>query len=113
MGEDFPVLKRIMKEGCEFGVGMILSTQYLENFAKGEEDYSKFMMNWVVHNVSDLKPTDIEKVFRLEQKSADITRLYSEIKNLEKHCSLVKIGNREILKIRNKAFYELLAEPEQ
>lgn len=113
MGEEFPVLKRIMKEGREFGVGMILSTQYLENFTKGEEDYSKFLLNWVVHNVSDLKPADVEKVFCLKQKSSEITKVYNEIKQLDKHCSLVKIGNREITKIRDRAFFELTCERKQ
>lgn len=39
MSEGFPALKKILKEGREFGVGTILSTQFLKHFGSGEDDY--------------------------------------------------------------------------
>ena len=44
MSEGFPALKKILKEGREFGVGTILSTQFLKHFGSGEDDYSKYIL---------------------------------------------------------------------
>lgn len=51
MSEEFPSLKKILKEGREFGVGTILSTQFLKHFGSGDDDYAKYILTWVVHNV--------------------------------------------------------------
>lgn len=107
MSEGFPSLKRILKEGREFGVGTILSTQFLNHFGTGEDDYSKYILTWVVHNVADLKVSDVEFVFKAEAKSAESQKLYSDIKALKKHHSIIKIGNEKPVYIRDKAFWEL------
>lgn len=107
MKEEFPALKKIMKEGREFGVGTILSTQFLEHFTAGDDDYSKYILTWVVHNVSDLKKSDIEYIFKLQQKTNKSQILYNAIKGLDKHCSVVKIGNDDPVIIRDHSFWEL------
>lgn len=108
--KDFPALKKIMKEGREFGVGTILSTQALDHFATGEDDYSRYVMTWVVHNVSDLKRSDVEYVFRTGSGSAETEALYAEIKRCDRFHSIVKIGNASPVHVRDKAFFELLKE---
>lgn len=107
MSEGFPALKKILKEGREFGVGTILSTQFLKHFGTGEDDYSKYILTWVVHNVADLKSSDVEFVFQVEGKSADSQTLYNDIKGLNKHYSIVKIGNSKHRYIHDNAFWEL------
>ena len=107
MSEGFPAMKKIMKEGREFGVGMILSTQFLKHFGTGEDDYSKYILTWVVHNVADLKASDVEFVFKTESKSAESQTLYNDIKSLKKHHSIIKIGNEKPVYIEDKAFWEL------
>ena len=110
MSEGFPALKRILKEGREFGVGTILSTQFLKHFGSGDDDYSKYILTWVVHNVADLKATDVDFVFKTEAKSVESNTLYNNIKSLKKHHSIVKIGNNKPKYIRDKAFWELIQE---
>ena len=110
MSEGFPALKKILKEGREFGVGTILSTQFLKHFGSGEDDYSKYILTWVVHNVSDLKSTDVDFVFKTEPKSTENQILFNAIKALEKHHSIVKIGNDKPIYIKDKAFWELHSE---
>lgn len=110
MGEDFPSLRRILKEGREFGVGMILSTQSLDHYTTGEDNYSRYVLTWVVHNVADLKQKDVEYLFKLQPKSPELVRNYGAIKNLQKHHSVVKLGNDAPVTIRNKAFYRLYQE---
>lgn len=110
MSEGFPALKKILKEGREFGVGTILSTQFLRHFGSSEDDYSKYILTWIVHNVADLKPADVEFVFKTEAKSTESQRLFNDIKALTKHQSIVKIGNTSPRFIKDKAFWELYKE---
>lgn len=110
MRKDFPALKKIMKEGREFGVGTILSTQCLDHFTTGEDDYSRYILSWVVHNVTDLKRSDIEYIFRTNSNSADTESLYKAIKHNDRFHSIVKIGNEAPVHIRDKAFFELLRD---
>lgn len=110
MKEDFPALRRILKEGREFGVGTILSTQSLDHYAGGEDDYSRYVLTWIVHNVSDLKQKNVEYVFRLQPKSPEILRNYAAIKDLKKHQSVVKLGSDIPTTMQNKAFYQLYEE---
>ena len=110
MSEGFPALKKILKEGREFGVGTILSTQFLKHFGSTDDDYAKYILTWVVHNVADLKPADVEFVFKTESKSAETQNLFSDIKSLQKHHSIVKIGTENPRYIKDKAFWELYKE---
>ena len=107
MSQGFPSLKRILKEGREFGVGTILSTQFLNHFGTGDDDYSKYVLTWVVHNVSDLKLGDVDFVFKTQAKSNESVTLYNDIKKLDKHNSIVKIGNSKPQYIIDRAFWEL------
>lgn len=104
MDEDHPSLKKIMKEGREFGVGTILSTQSLRHFASGE-DYAKYIWTWIVHNVNDLKKADVEFIFKTDSDTAEH---FQSIKNLDRFHSAVKIGNDEIVYIRDMPFFELV-----
>ena len=109
--EGFPSLKKILKEGREFGIGTILSTQFLKHFGSGEDDFSKYILTWVVHNVADLKNTDIRFVFNTEPNSALENKLFNDVKKLQKHHSIVKIGNKQTpIYIKDKAFWQLYNE---
>lgn len=110
MSQGFPSLRKIMKEGREFGVGMILSTQSLTHFVSGNDDYSRYVLTWVVHNVSDLKQKDVEYVFKLQPKAPEIQSNYALIKGLKKHESVVKVSNASPISIRDKAFWQLCQE---
>lgn len=110
MREDFASLKKIMKEGREFGVGTILSTQFLDHFVTGEDNYSKYILTWVVHNVADLKKADIEYVFKTKSNSSETNDVYQRIKSFDRFQSAVKVGNDEVSYIKDKPFFELIKE---
>ena len=42
MSQNFESLKKILKEGREFGVGIILSTQELTHFKTSEDNYANY-----------------------------------------------------------------------
>lgn len=110
MSESFPSLKKILKEGREFGVGTILSTQFLKHFCSTDDDYAKYILTWVVHNVADLKISDVEFVFKTESKSSETQNLFNDIKGLQKHHSIVKIGTSKPHYIEDNAFWKLYKE---
>ena len=108
MSQDFSVLKKILKEGREFGVGTILSTQFLKHFGTDEDDYSKYILTWVVHNVADLKAADVDFVFNTDSKSSQEQKLFNDIKHLKKHNSIVKIGNGSPVYVEDLPFWKLM-----
>lgn len=108
MSSGLPVLKNIIKEGREFGVGMVLSTQFLDHFRSDDEDYRKYMKTWVVHNVENLKRSDVEYVFQLPASDPGTERLYQQIKQLEKHHSVIRIGNGAPRHTRDLPFYRIV-----
>ncbi len=110
MSQNFQAIKKILKEGREFGVGVILSTQFLHHFKSRDEDYSKYILTWVVHNVADLKNSDIEFVFNAEKNSAFCEALFHKIKSLECHRSILKIANEDPMNLKDKPFFELMNE---
>lgn len=110
MKMNFPSLRKIMKEGREFGVGMILSTQSLAHFCTGDDDYSKYIITWVIHKVNDLNRRNIETVLDLAQKSTELEEIFLSIKDLKKHESIVKISGSEPVIMNDKPFWQLYNE---
>jgi len=106
MSQDFESLKKILKEGREFGVGTILSTQQLTHFKTSEDNYANYIQTWVVHQVSNIKAQDISSIFNISNKT-DSEELMEQIRKLEKHFSIYVDGNKNRIKMRDLAFWEL------
>ncbi|MGL5251393.1 MAG: ATP-binding protein, partial [Enterovibrio sp.] len=106
MSQNFPSLRKILKEGREYGVGVILSTQDITHFQTGENDYSNYVLTWVIHRVAKIKPQELKAMFGVNEKSEQ-EKLMETINKLEKHYSLYIDGAKKIVKMRDKAFWEL------
>ncbi|WP_349618330.1 DNA phosphorothioation-dependent restriction protein DptH [Azotobacter salinestris] len=106
MSQDFESLKKILKEGREFGVGTILSTQELTHFKTGENDYSSLILSWVIHQVANIKPQEIKAILNAQNKQ-DEEAYMGYIRTLEKHHSLHVDGKKKVVKIKDLAFWEL------
>lgn len=109
MSKNFVTLKNILKEGREFGVGVILSTQFLSHFGTGSEAYSNYISTWVVHNVSDLSEREVESIMGTDTKIENKGELYTRIRSLVKHQSIVKVMNMQPVQIEDYAFWQLLS----
>ena len=109
MSQNFPSLRKILKEGREYGVGVILSTQDITHFKTSENDYSAYILSWIVHRVSQIKTQDIKGIFNKDDKSEQ-ELLMKNIRELEKHTSLYIDGEKQIKRIKDKAFWELLSD---
>ena len=106
----FSSLRKIMKEGREFGVGTILSTQSLAHFSGSDDDYSKYIVTWIIHKVKDLNRRNVEVVLDQSQKSTELEEAFLAIKELKKHESIVKISGNEPVIMKDKPFWELYNE---
>lgn len=107
LSKNFNSIKKILKEGRMFGVGTILSTQFLSHFSTSENDYQNYILTWIIHNVSELNNKEIKFIFNTKNKSEE-DEIYNKIKTLAKHESLVKLQNENgPVYIKDKAFWEL------
>ncbi|MCM6466500.1 DNA phosphorothioation-dependent restriction protein DptH [Klebsiella pneumoniae] len=107
MRQDFSSLRKILKEGREYGVGAILSTQEITHFKTGENNYASYILTWVIHRVSEIRNADIKAVFNVDDKGEQES-LMGQIRQLEKHFSLYVDGDKRVKKMRDRAFWELV-----
>lgn len=106
MRQDFTSLRVLLKEGREFGVGTILSTQELTHFKTAQNDYSGYILSWIIHRVAKIGGQDVKAIFNAESKQ-EVDRLMAEIRELDKHESLYIDGDKKVQKLRDLAFWEL------
>ena len=106
LSKNFNSIKKILKEGREFGVGTVLSTQFLNHFSTSENDYSNYILTWVIHRVSEIKTKEVESLFSIESRDQR-DNLIKTIKGLEKHQSIVNLAGSPPILIKDKAFWEL------
>ncbi|MCW4470219.1 DNA phosphorothioation-dependent restriction protein DptH [Flavobacterium sp. MFBS3-15] len=106
LSKNFTSIRKILKEGREFGVGTILSTQFLNHFATSENEYSNYILTWVIHRVNEIKTKEVDSLFSLETKQQR-ENLIKTIKGLEKHQSIVNLAGSAPILIKDKAFWEL------
>ncbi|MBU5310513.1 DNA phosphorothioation-dependent restriction protein DptH [Tissierella carlieri] len=110
LSKNFESLKKILKEGREFGVGTILSTQLLSHFSTVENDYANYILTWVIHKVDDITNKDVKYIFNTQTKQEDES-LINRIKSLNKHYSMVKMGHSDRpIYMKDRAFWELVKE---
>ena len=109
LSKNFNSIRKILKEGREFGVGTILSTQFLNHFATSENEYSNYILTWVIHRVNEIKMKEVESLFSLDNKLQK-ENLIKTIKGLDKHQSIVNLAGSDPILIKDKAFWELLSK---
>ena len=112
MSQDFPALRKILKEGREYGVGMVLSTQDIKHFKTSENDYTAYILTWIVHRVAQIQKKDIKSIFNIDDKVAQ-DRLMEDVRQLEKHYSIYIDGEKNLVKMKDKAFWELMIQTQE
>ncbi len=108
LSQDFAALRKILKEGREFGVGTILSTQFLNHFSTAGNEYSNYILTWVVHRVNEIGHKDVAALFDVTGKE-QAQHLMSEIKGLQKHFSIAALADGKPTMIRDRAFWEIVS----
>jgi DNA phosphorothioation-dependent restriction protein DptH len=87
-------------------VGTILSTQFLNHFSTGDDEFSNYILTWVAHRVSEINKKDVATLFG-KQSNEMVNQLMTEISGLEKHVSICNMGDGSPLRIKDKAFWQL------
>lgn len=106
LSQDFVMLKKILQEGREFGVGTILSTQSLDHFNTGEEKYAKSITSWICHRLNNPNTRDVKPLLNLDDQSEFEDQLRT-LRKLPKHESLFVDGQKKIHYQQSTAFYRL------
>ncbi|WP_221073251.1 3'-5' exonuclease [Vibrio alfacsensis] len=107
MSSDFPSLRKILKEGREFGVGCILSTQGLDHFQTSENSYSDFMTSWISHRLNNPKNKDVEQLLNTKSKQ-ELESQLNRVRELEKHHALFVDGKKQVTHQHSTMFWKLV-----
>ena len=103
--KDFNSFRSIISEGRMFGVGMILSTQNISDFKSSAEDYSQFILSWVIHHVNSISKSEISSIFGASDPNSET---YIDFINRAKLFeSICKIG-ASVEGIRDLPYFELV-----
>ena len=106
MKYEFDVLKSVLLQGREFGVGVLLASQYLKHFKVGATDYREPLLTWFIHKVPDLRPQELEKL----GMTSNLVQLVERVKHLPKHHCLYKTFDVSGEVLTGLPFYKLLTE---
>jgi hypothetical protein len=105
MNRDFDVLMKLMLEGREFGMGVVLSSQFLSHFDAGKHDWAEGLSTWAVHNVRNATAKQFERIgFR-----HNLSRMVQEVTSLEPHWAYYRCvnGYNEGTLIKGQPFFSL------
>lgn len=106
MQYEFEVLNKILLQGRQFGVGVLLASQYLSHFKTSNKDYREPLLTWFLHKVPNISRRELEAIGLTDVAESTIDR----IKNLEVHQCLYKSLGSDGEFIRGEPFYEIYQE---
>ncbi|MDO3536306.1 ATP-binding protein [Ralstonia pseudosolanacearum] len=104
MRYEFEVLRKLLLQGREFGVGVILASQYLRHFKAGATDYREPLLTWFIHKVPNVTAAELGAL----GFTSDLGELSERVKSLSNHHCLYKSFDVAGEVIRGLPFYELI-----
>jgi hypothetical protein len=106
MKYEFDVLRKVLLQGREFGVGVLLSSQYLSHFRRPDNNYLENLLTWFIHNVSNITVRELESIGITKADNEMVT----QIRSLLKHECLFKSLDVNGDFVRATPFYKLISE---
>jgi hypothetical protein len=106
MQYEFDVLKKLLLQGREFGVGVILSSQYLSHFKVKSTDYRDPLLTWFIHKVPNVTASELSGL----GLTGAVGELAERVKNLPNHHCLFKSYGGQTEIIRGMPFFELISK---
>jgi len=103
MQYEFDVLRKLLLQGREFGVGVVLASQYLRHFKVNATDYREPLLTWFIHKVPNITASELAGL----GLSTEASELAERIKSLANHHCLFKTfgGRAEVM--RGLPFFEI------
>ena len=62
MRYNFDVMRQLLLLGREFGVGVVLASQFLSHFKTREIDYSQPLLTWFIHKVPNVTSRELQSI---------------------------------------------------
>lgn len=103
MRYEFDVLRKVLLQGREFGVGVVLASQYLRHFKAGATDYREPLLSWFIHKVPNVVPQELAAI----GLTNNVAQLSERVKMLGKHECLFKTYNVPGEIVRGTPFYTI------
>jgi hypothetical protein len=100
----FPVLERLLLQGREFGLGVILASQFLTHFKQGPTNYAEPLLTWFIHRVPAITRAQLQSL----GLQGDLDELADRIPALAVHHALYRSYGCSGRLIRGLPFYELV-----
>lgn len=105
MRYEFEVLTRILLQGREFGVGVILASQYLRHFKTGAVDYRDPLRTWFIHRVPNVSAQELSALGLPVQTTGAFAE---RIRQLGMHECLYRGMNMDGEVVKGRPFYSLI-----
>ena len=106
MKYNFDVLRQVLLQGREFGVGVLLASQFLSHFKTRETDYSQPLLTWFIHKVPNVTPRELESIGLNRVASSTVEK----VKSLDVHHCLYKTLDVPGRFMRSLPFYEIVGD---
>lgn len=106
MRYEFDVLRKLLLQGREFGVGVILASQYLRHFKVGATDYREPLLTWCIHKVPNATAAELGALGLV----SDLGEMSERVKSLPNHHCLYKSFDAPGEVIRGLPFFELMRQ---
>lgn len=103
MKYEFDVLRRVLLQGREFGVGVILASQYLSHFKAGATDYREPLLSWFIHKVPNVRPQELSALGLSD--AVGLPQLAERIRSLGVHECLYKTHDVQGEFVRGAPFF--------
>ncbi|MFC0593745.1 ATP-binding protein [Ottowia pentelensis] len=104
MQYEFDVLRKLLLQGREFGVGVILASQYLRHFKVNATDYRDPLLTWFVHKVPNVTASELSGL----GLTSDLGEFAERIKSLPNHHCMFKSHGPGAEIIRGLPFFEIV-----
>ena len=101
MKYEFPVLNNLLLQGREFGVGIILASQFLSHFKAKNTDYREPLLTWFLHKVPHVDEKELQALGIKNIENA------KRVSSLEIHECLCKTLDFDGEFIYGTPFYKL------
>lgn len=105
MRYEFDVLRKLLLQGREFGIGVILASQYLRHFKANATDYRDPLLSWFIHKVPNVTAAELSALGLIGSAAEQAER----IKSLKVHECLYKSFDTPGEIVRGLPFFELTA----
>lgn len=104
MAYEFPVMMNLMLQARQFGIGVVLASQFLSHFRTGAVNYGQPLSSWLIHKVPSVTNKELEQL-GLRSLAPGVA---ARITTLGKHEALYKsFGHEAGSFVRATPYYEL------